>query len=169
MEPEEDAPAKKPFFSLSGCLVLTVALVAIATMVTVNMRSRGPRMETGTIGYLKTISMAQTLFREGDKENDGNLDYGTLAELSTAGASGGLIDAVLGSGTKQGYLFECSYGATTSEFLWFATARPTLPGTTGYRYYVTNHEGVIFYTTSEPFLLNTVDCTIPAGATRFGR
>ena len=38
---------------------------------------------------------------EGDKENDGNLDYGTLRELGEAG----LIDAVLASGTKEGYLF----------------------------------------------------------------
>ena len=113
--------------------------------------------------------MLQALFREGDKECDGILDYGTLAELSTAGASGGLIDAVLGSGTKQGYLFEASYSATTSEFLWFATARPIVPGKGGDRYFVTNHQGVTYFTTAGPFAFNTTDCTIPAKAIAVGR
>ena len=37
-----------------------------------------------TLGALKTIGTAQALFREADKEGDGNLDYGTLAELGEA-------------------------------------------------------------------------------------
>ena len=59
------------------------------------------RMDNNQIadrGALRAISEAQALFREADRESDGNLDYGSLAARSTAGASGGLrlIDAVLG-------------------------------------------------------------------------
>ena len=96
------------------------------------------------------------------------MDYGTLAELNSAGETG-LIDSVLGSGTKNGYYFEATYGSTTSEFIWFATARPSLPGTTGDRYFCTNHEGVTYYTSASPFRLNSVDCTIPAGAKPVGK
>lgn len=118
------------------------------------------------IGALKTIGTAQALFRESDKEADGNLDYGTLAELSSAGTTG-LIDRILGSGTKGGYLFEATYGATTSEFIWIATARPAFSGCG--RFLVANHEGVTYYTTAGPFQLNSVDCSIPPGVNPIGR
>ena len=120
---------------------------------------------TPAIGPLKTIGTAQSLFREADMEADGNLDYGTLPELAAAG----LIDHVLASGTKNGYLFETSYGASTSEFIWFATARPAIPGVTGDRYYAANHEGVTFYTNLGAFSFNTLNCTIPAGVQPAGR
>jgi hypothetical protein len=127
--------------------------------------------ETAAIGALKTIGSAQALFREADKEGDGNLDYGTLQELRDAGRTG-LIDSVLGSGTKQGYLFDVRYSVSTSEFLWFATARPILPdfdrGGDGDRYFATNHEGVTFYTTSGPIPMNDRDCTMPPGLTPVG-
>src|SRR5262249_17271831 len=42
------------------------------------------------------------VFHEGSQEQDGNLDYGLLTELSNVA----LIDSVLGQGMKQGY----SYG-----------------------------------------------------------
>jgi hypothetical protein len=80
-----------------------------------------------------------------------------------------LIDEILGSGTKNGYVFEATYGASTSEFIWFATARPVLPTTTGDRYFCSNHEGVTFYTSSGPFSMNSVDCTVPAWATPVGK
>ena len=78
-------------------------------------------------------------------------------------------DSILASGTKRGYLFEATYGAKTSEFIWFATARPVIPEVTGWRYFAANHEGVTYYTTSGPFRLNGEDCTIPAGVQPVGR
>ena len=154
-------------------LGLLCVLAAISAFVLLAPRQptiywRGGGNEGAAIGALKTVAAAQSLFRESDKEADGNLDYGTLSELASAGTTG-LIDRVLGSGTKQGYLFEATYGASTSEFIWFATAGPALPGTTGDRYFCANHEGVTFYTSSGPFKLNSVNCTIPAGAKAVGR
>ncbi len=151
------------FFLVLGGIVAPIAIPNLIS-------ARGGGNETGAIGALKTIGTAQSLFREADKEGDGNLDYGTLAELENPGGRGfGLVDSILGSGTKNGYLFEATYGSTTSEFIWFATARPAIPTVTGDRYYVTNHEGVTFYTSSGPFKLNSVNCTIPAGARPLGK
>ena len=151
-------------------LMIVIAIIAIIAAIAIPnlIEARKNGNETAAIGALKTLGTAQSLFREADKEADGNLDYGTLTELSSAGTTG-LIDSVLGSGTKNGYIFDCSYGATTSEFIWFATARPALPTTTGDRYFAANHEGVTFYSSLIPFSLNTLNCTIPAGPQPVGR
>jgi hypothetical protein len=124
-------------------------------------------------GNLKTLSTAQTLFREADKESDGNFDYGTLAELGETD----LVSQVLASGTKGGYLYAAGYGTSTSEFLWYATAKPQpRPPTPWYqrpgpfdRYYATNHEGVIYWTTSGPIPVDPADCAIPPGPLPLGR
>ena len=153
-----------------GAICVFMAIIAaIAIPNLIEARKNGN--ETSAIGALKTIGTAQSLFREADKEGDGNLDYGTLNELAGGGGGMrmGLVDSVLGSGTKNGYIFECSYSAETSEFIWFATARPAVPGTTGDRFFATNHEGVIYYNATGPFVLNTDDCTMPANAVPVGR
>lgn len=120
--------------------------------------------ESAAIGALKTIGTAQTMFRETDKEGDGTLDYGSLRELSDVQ----VIDAVLGGGQRQGYRFQAAASPTTPGSLWMAVASPTAPGTTGDRYFVTNHAGVIYYSPTTPFSI-TPDCAIPAHALPLGR
>lgn len=84
---------------------------------------------SAAIGALKTITTSQAIFREGDKDGDGKLEYApSLADL----ARYELVDKVLGSGTKQGYLFEVNRGAATPELLWWATADPITPGHPSY-------------------------------------
>ncbi|RMG13089.1 MAG: prepilin-type N-terminal cleavage/methylation domain-containing protein [Planctomycetota bacterium] len=154
-------------------LMIVIAIIAIIAAIAIPnlIEARKNGNETAAIGALKTIGTSQSLFREADKEGDGNLDYGTLAELASAGGGStvGLIDSVLGAGTKNGYLFSASYGAQTSEFLWFAVANPALPQTTGDRYFCANQEGVTFYTVSAAFAYNTDDCTVPANSTPVGK
>jgi hypothetical protein len=116
--------------------------------------------ETGAISALGEISEAQSLFREGDLERDGNLDYGTLAELGAAG----LIDATLASGSRGGYLFEASHSPTTSEFLWYAVARPEELGVTGDRLFGANQQGNVFYTTATQLVVDPRTCEVPVGA-----
>ncbi|MCZ6602208.1 MAG: hypothetical protein O6952_04315, partial [Planctomycetota bacterium] len=59
----------------------------------------------------------QAQFREGDREGDRLLDYASsMAELSNVG----LIDNVLGSGTKNGYVFTLS----GSTYEWKCEAVP---------------------------------------------
>ena len=150
-------------------LMIVIAIIAIIAAIAIPnlIQARKHGNEASAIGALKTIATSQAIFREGDKERDGNLDYGMLSELNnpgftTAGASGGLIDSVLGSGTKQGYIFQACYGFNTSEFLWFAVANPAIAGTTGDRYFSSNQAGVIFYSTSSNLLLDTLTCSLPA-------
>ncbi len=139
------------------CFIAIIAAIAIPNLI----EARKHGNESAAIGALKTMGAAQALFREADKEGDDMLDYASLSELASAGSSG-LIDSVLGSGTKQGYIFECTYSSVTCEFLWFGTASPAVPETTGDRYFATNHQGVTFYSATAPIPMNNRDCSMPA-------
>lgn len=94
---------------------------------------------------LKTIATSQALFREGDKDGDGLPGYGTLGELaSPLGQSQGLVDPILGSGTRQGYFFRCEPDLREPESRWFAIAWPTQIGVTETRVLYTDERGEIF-------------------------
>lgn len=160
----------QPKSSRVSCGVQVFALVALSGVTAavliphLNEARVTPNSELARSDMRDLIS-AQSLFREGDKEGDENLDYGTLAELSQAG----LIDDMLGSGSKWSYLFQVAPSRTTPEFLWFAVAAPEEPTVTGDYYFCTNHEGVVFYTLSRGFELNDLDCSIPASARPIGK
>ena len=148
-------------------LMIVIAIIAIIAAIAIPnlIEARKHGNEAAAIGALKTVNTAQSLVREGDKEQDQNFDYGNLGELSATT----LVDGVLGSGTKQGYLFQVEYAATTSEFLWFGVANPAVPTTTGDRYFSTNQAGVVFYTQVATFALNNTDCTISTAALPVGK
>lgn len=119
--------------------------------------------EAAALGALKTITTAQALFREGDKDGDGNFQYsGSLGALGKTQ----LIDEVLASGTKQGYRFELCAGSEAPEFLWMAVASP-VDGKG--RHFVINQSGVIYYSNEAPFALDRVTCEIPRSATPVGK
>ncbi|HBP22495.1 MAG TPA: hypothetical protein DEA08_32540 [Planctomycetes bacterium] len=122
--------------------------------------------EAAAIGALRAISSAQALFREGDKDNDGTLQYaGDLAALGKTN----LIDSVLASGKKNGYRFKVVRAkGDTGQFCWMATASPIEPGVTGERHFATNHSGVTWYRTDKPFEFDLDQCEVKGG-TPLGR
>jgi hypothetical protein len=122
--------------------------------------------EAAAIGALRTLSTAQSLHREGDRDGNGEYDY--APDLRALGATD-LIDRVLASGEKQGYRFELCNGSEAPEFLWMAVAHPIEPGRTGDRWFVTNQAGVTFYSTDGPFELDRETCEIPESALPVGR
>ena len=140
-------------------LMIVIAIIAIIAAIAIPnlLHARKSANETAAVGALKTVTTSQSVFREGDKEQDGNLDYGALSELSNVT----LIDSVLGKGSKQGYYFSCAYSNTTSEFLWFAIANPQVQTSSGDRYFETTAAGVIFYTTNLNLNVDTSTCTLP--------
>lgn len=92
--------------------------------------------ECPAIGALKTIATSEAFYREREAPHR----YATLDQLREAK----LVDPALGSGTKEGYLFEARPSTTTPEFLWWAVARPVDPAENP-RIFFTNQAGVIFY------------------------
>lgn len=144
---------------VGGLCLLAVPFVAIVAAIAIPnlIEARKHGNEAAAIGALKTMNSAETLFREGDKDEDGTLDYGTLRDLSDTL----LLDAVLGGGRKQGYVFTCEASSATPEFLWFATASPAVPRSTGDRYFATNHSGVIYSSNIAPFPTGDPTCELP--------
>lgn len=148
-------------------LMVVIAIIAIVAAIAIPnlIQARKHGNETAAIGALKTVTTAESIFREADKDQNGTLDYGTLADLSVSQ----MIDVVLGSGTKQGYLFQAGPGLTTAEFLWFAAANPAVFTVTGDRYFCVNFRGAIFYTTAGSITLNTTDCMLPTTTVPVGK
>ncbi|MCZ6689275.1 MAG: DUF2059 domain-containing protein [Planctomycetota bacterium] len=99
------------------------------------LKARRRGNETSAIGALRTIASVQAQFREGDREGDSALDYATnIAELSNVG----LIDNVLGTGTRSGYIFTVS----GSTYEWFAAATP-ISEKTGKLNFIVCTDGVV--------------------------
>lgn len=140
-------------------IVIMILAVVMAIAIPNLLAARKNSNEAAAIGHLKAIAAAQTLFREADKDNDGNYHFGTLAQLRSTN----LVDPNLGTGVRTGYLMTTNPGTLNPSFVWFATANPAAPGTTGDRYFCINHRGQIWYTTSAAIPTNTTDCEIPPG------
>jgi prepilin-type N-terminal cleavage/methylation domain-containing protein len=140
-------------------LMIVLVLVAVITAIAIPnlISARKSSNEVAAIGCLKTIANAQQLYRESDKELDGEFDFGTLAELSNTA----MVDGTLGSGNRAGYTFATGPGSVNTSFLWFALANPRLPLSTGDRYFCTNNRGQIFYTTEAAVVGNFTTCDIP--------
>src|SRR5205807_8887790 len=69
------------FTIVEGLVVLGLLTVIVAISLPNLVSSRKHRNERDAIGALKSIATSEAVFREGDKEVDGNLDYGMLSEL----------------------------------------------------------------------------------------
>lgn len=149
---------------LLGLLLVPVLSIPAAVAVLLDDQPCYYKSETRAVGALKTISVAQSTFREEDKDRNGALDY---ADSLRALRDASLISDTLGAGVRGGYRFYVQRG-TESEFVWAATADPVTPGKTGARYFATNHLGVTFYTTSGPIAVDPVTCSIPPGPTPWG-
>jgi hypothetical protein len=106
--------------------------------------------QPAAIGALRTISTAQTIFREGDKDGDGVLDFATTLEaLAAPGVD--LIDGVLASGRKQGYLFTMNeVPVDATGFEWNCRASPEKIIYGYERYFFIDHSGLIRYNETGP-------------------
>jgi len=141
-------------------IISIVAAIAIPNMVQARIRGN----EASAIGGLKTISTGEAMYLAA--QYNGNVDYGMLSELNNTQ----LVDPVIGSGTKQGYIFQVTYSFLSSEYLWFGVANPVVPQLSGERYFCMNPAGEIFYTTGMVFALDTNTCLCPNnGAVNVGK
>jgi type IV pilus assembly protein PilA len=135
-------------FSLVELLVVVAVILIIAAIAIPNfIRSKERANEAAAVQNLRNITTAEVVYST-------TYGIGFSADLvSLAGntitvdqAHAGLIDVVIASGMKNGYLY--SYGVVTQDTLghvidYLIVADPQVPGTTGQRHFYTDQTGVI--------------------------
>ena len=146
-------------------LLIVVAIIGIIAAIAVPglLRARMSGNEASAIGSMRTIASAEATYAS----SCGGGGYAiTLADLGKAPDAGGpafiptdLAAATAAANSKSGYFFAitnpagsavvlakastCNTASADSSTQFFATAEPGTKGTTGTRYFATDHSGMI--------------------------
>jgi len=116
-------------------IVSTLAAVATPQLIEVRKGSN----EAASIGALRTISTAQSLFRDGDKDGNGVADYSpTLGALVFPGGA----DPTLGTGRAHGYAFHLT--TSPDRMHWSVVAAPAAVNRSGDNVFAIDESDVIF-------------------------
>jgi type IV pilus assembly protein PilA len=133
-------------FSLIELLIVVAIILIIAAIAIPNLlRSKMAANESSAVGSLRTLNTASVTYSTTYGSYPAGLTNLGPATPATS-TSADLVDSVLSSGTKSGYSFTWSAGATDANgnYLNYSiTAQPITPGTTGQRYFYTDQSGVI--------------------------
>jgi len=135
-------------FSLIELLIVVAVIMVIAGIAIPNfIRSKMRANEAGAVANLRTITTASVVY---------NTTYGVGFAPSLAALGGdpaipsaslaGLIDSVLSTGVKSGFLYTYTVIATDANGnaqAYSANADPITPGTTGDRHFYTDQTNVI--------------------------
>lgn len=128
-------------FTLIELMVVIAVIAVIAAIALPSLiESRKASNESSAIGSMRALIPAQELYRQ---KCPAVCFAGSLQNLEDAG----VIDDVLGTGTKGGYRFKIFYA---DPYTWNAKAAPEVPGKTGDRWFYVDDSGVIRFTTGGP-------------------
>ncbi len=126
-------------FSLVELLIVVLIIGIIAQMAIPHlMQSKLAANEASAITTVRSVLNAETLY----VTTVGGGRYGDMGAL----VSGMLVDSVVGSSTKDGYIFSISLGAASTSFA--VDARPTGFNNSGIRSFYADETAVIRYTTA---------------------
>ncbi|TDI13021.1 MAG: prepilin-type N-terminal cleavage/methylation domain-containing protein [Acidobacteria bacterium] len=127
-------------FSLVELLIVVLIIGIIAQMAIPHlMRSKLAANEASAITTVRSVLNAETLY----VTTVGSGKYASMGSLVT----GMLVDTVVGSSTKDGYVFAISLGAAEASFV--IDARPTGYLNSGIRSFFSDETAVIRYTTAD--------------------
>jgi type IV pilus assembly protein PilA len=142
-------------FSLIELLIVVAIILIIAAIAVPNLlRARMVANESAAVASLRTIATVEFTYQQNYE-----VGYAPLANLGGANpcvasaVTACLIDNVLATGTKSGYMIAtpvpAALGTTaTPNTAFTATAVPSAVGQTGQRGFFTDQSGVIRFTTN---------------------
>lgn len=124
-------------------LMIVIAIIAIIAAISLPnlLVARKHGNELSAITSVRTLTGAETIYLDRSSSSV----FGNLTNLSEAR----LVDEVLGSGSKQGYVFTATPSSTSPQYLYEITAVPGVPEQTGDRYFFVNQDGVIRFNTTQ--------------------
>jgi type IV pilus assembly protein PilA len=142
---------KQKGFSLIELLIVVATILIIAAIAIPNlMRSKMAANQSSAVGSLRTINTAEVTY----STNYPSVGFSTLASLggvasscatTASSATACLIDNVLATGTKSGYVFTVTPGAQTPIVTYTSLALPVVVGQTGTNAYCSDQSGVLYY------------------------
>lgn len=146
-------------------LLIVVAIIGIIAAIAVPglLRARMSGNEASAIGSIRTIASAEATYASACGGGGYAVTMTALGKQPTAGGPtfipGDLVAAVDATHLKSGYFFQiadgpsgttvlasadtCNAAATDSSTQFFANTDPGTAGTTGTRYFATDHSGMI--------------------------
>ena len=152
---------KQKGFSLIELLIVVAIILIIAAIAIPNLlRARIAANESSAVASIRTLNTAQISYdsaypKVGFASSLSNLSGSSCSPPSAHSAC--LIDSVLASGTKSGYVFALSgvSGAPASRYQIIAS--PVVSNQTGLRYFCSFEDAVIRYS---PSMISTCDGTV---------
>ena len=133
-------------FSLIELLIVVAIILIIAAIAIPNLlRAKIAANQSCAVGSLRTLNTACIAFSTSYGQYPTALsNLGPIGSGGTASSSSAdLIDSVLAGGTKSGYVFTFTPGASNQSYS--VTATPITAATTGQNMYYTDQSGVIRY------------------------
>jgi type IV pilus assembly protein PilA len=125
-------------------IILIIAAIAIPNL----LRAKIAAKQASAVGSLRTLNTACIAYSTSYGQFPAALtNLGPIGSGGTASSSSAdLIDSVLAGGTKSGYVFTFTAGASNQSYS--ITAKPITAATTGQNMYYTDQSGVIRVDTS---------------------
>jgi type IV pilus assembly protein PilA len=147
---------KQAGFSLIELLIVVAIILIIAAIAIPNLISaRMAANEASAVQSLRTIQSSETAYattypNAGFSATLANLGDGGSSPCVASTTQACLIDPILASGQKSGYIFTWLGDGLTPSVSYNINADPVSRGSSGRRSFFTNYPGVIRYNNSAP-------------------